>query len=222
MSLQINTYTDSINKFGEELCGNKAELYQQENGVIAILADGLGSGVKANMLASLTIKMFTSMLQQSEYIEDAIETIIDSQPIDANNNYYSSFSIIRILNNGMTYIAEVNMPEAVFLRKGKPIGINMCKKFIKDKAIKTGNLTLKPGDILTIFSNGVVNAGIASNYKSGWQWELVAAYLKAAYKPQITAEKLTKLLLSASSWLDNNKPNDDLSVFTFQISKTPI
>jgi len=220
MYLRIDGYTDSINKFGEELCGEKVEIIRSEEGIVAILAGGKGSGVKANIQASLTTKMLATMIEQSECIEDAVIAIVETLPVDTFSDYYATFAVIQIFNNGKAYIAEMGRPAAVFLRRGHVEEIEMQEKSVGDKVFRHGSFTLKYGDTLTAFSEGVVKVGMDSILKNVWRRELAVAYLQAAYKPRITAQKLTNLLLSVSSSLYQGKPIYDLSVLTFQVSET--
>jgi hypothetical protein len=221
MGVLIDVFGDSINKYGEELCGNRVEIIRKSDGVSAILADGLGIGVKANMLACLAIKMFSSMLDRSEPIEDVIDMIVDSQPAGRESGIsYSAFTIIQILGSGMINIAQMDTPAPVFLLHGKPVPIDMSERIIDGKTIKVSQMTIKNTDTITAFSDGVLSAGIGDSLKNGWQRKSIAAYMVNAYKPGISAEKLTRLLLTASNSLYINKPSDDLSVLTFRVNST--
>lgn len=218
MALDIDIYTESISKFGEDLCGNKAEIIRNQSGVTVVFADGPGSGVKASMLSSLIIKMCVSMLSRGESVKDAVETVVGTQ-VSGTGDLCSAFTIIQISDSGLAQISEVDMPPAVLLRKGKITEIDMTERVNGRSRIREGRLPLKAGDILTVFNNGIISSGEGSALEAGWGREMAAAYLQAAYKPEITAERLTKLLLAAGSSLDLDKPRDDLTVLTLCVEQ---
>jgi serine phosphatase RsbU (regulator of sigma subunit) len=82
MAIMNNLCTDigwmSINHFGEQLCGDHVEIVEQENenSTVVVLADGLGSGVKASILSTLTSKIISTMIAAGLKLEDAVETVI--------------------------------------------------------------------------------------------------------------------------------------------------
>ena len=91
----------SINHFGEELCGDHIDIVEDnENSTVIVLADGLGSGVKASILSTLTSKIISTMMAAGLPIEDCVATIADTLPVcSVRGVAYSTFTIIRILNN---------------------------------------------------------------------------------------------------------------------------
>ena len=95
----------SLNKFGEELCGDKVETCVADGWTTLVLADGLGSGVKANILSTLTSKILCTMVANNIPMQDCMETIIDSHPIcKVRGVAYSTFSRVHVNEQGEGYL----------------------------------------------------------------------------------------------------------------------
>ena len=110
----------SLNHKGEELCGDKVEIIRTADADILILADGLGSGVKANILSTLTSKIISTMIQEGAPLEDTIETISSTLPLcSVRHLAYSTFSILQIYHDGRAHLVEFDNPACFCLRKGR-------------------------------------------------------------------------------------------------------
>ena len=111
MNYHIDVFHHSLNKYGEELCGDHIEIASYEDGKIIVLSDGLGSGVKANILATLTAKIAVTMLKENSTIEDTLDTITKTLPIcQVRKMAYSTFTIIKAENSGLVKIIEFDNP----------------------------------------------------------------------------------------------------------------
>ena len=118
--VSIDAAWKSLNKYEEELCGDKVEILKTEDSDILILADGMGSGVKANILATLTSRILGTMLHEGAQIESCVETIAKTLPVcKVRKVAYATFSILQIFHNGNAYLAEFDNPSCVFIRDGK-------------------------------------------------------------------------------------------------------
>ena len=133
MSVSIDVAWKSLNKHGEELCGDKVEIVKTRDSDILILADGMGSGVKANILSTLTSKILATMLHEGAAIESCVETIARTLPICQERKVaYATFSILQIFHNGDAYLVEYDNPDCVFiLCRGRgdsgPAGLDLGK-----------------------------------------------------------------------------------------------
>lgn len=218
MSLFIEASFESLNKYNEELCGDKVEIIRNRDSVIAVLADGLGSGVKANILATLTSKIIGTMLVHGASIEEAVETIASTLPECRERGIaYSTFSILQIFNSGDAYLVEFDNPSVLLLKKGNFADIQRQIRTIKGKIIKESRFRVVPDDLFVMISDGVIHAGIGGTLNLGWQWENVKEYIQRVYKPDTTAKNLAKLLLSVCDNLYMQKPGDDTTVVAVKI-----
>ncbi|HNY38635.1 MAG TPA: SpoIIE family protein phosphatase, partial [Petrotogaceae bacterium] len=106
---------NSLNKYKEQLCGDHIECIKQEDGsTVVVLADGLGSGVKANILSTLTSKIISTMIAEGCEIDDCIKTIAATLPVcSVRGIAYSTFTIIRLLNNEFAEIIQYDNPHVI-------------------------------------------------------------------------------------------------------------
>lgn len=120
MNIHVETYTASLNKKYEELCGDRVKIVRNADSCILVLADGLGSGVKANILATLTSEILSTMVAEGTTIEEAIQTITATLPVCRERGVaYSTFIIVQIFYDGRVYLAEYDSPDVIFLQ-GSP------------------------------------------------------------------------------------------------------
>lgn len=213
MSFSVDVAWKSLNKHHEELCGDKVELLQTANSNIAILADGMGSGVKANILATLTSKILSTMFLNGAPIEDAVETIAHTLPVCKEREVaYSTFSVLQIFHTGEAYLVEFDNPSCVFIRNHKIMDIPFEKRMIKGKEIREYRFQVQTNDCFVLMSDGVIYAGVGELLNFGWTWENMAEYTLKCTKDTLSAKRLAALLSQACDDLYMQKPGDDTTI----------
>lgn len=214
MSVSIDVAWKSLNKHREELCGDKVEIIKREDSDIVILADGMGSGVKANILATLTSKILGTMLCEGAKIESCVETIAKTLPVcKVRKVAYATFSILQIFHNGSAYLAEFDNPSCVFIRDGKIVRYPWEMREIEGKKIHEYRFTVKKNDCFVLMSDGVIYAGAGSILDlQGWTWDAMADYTLKCTKQTLSASRLAVMLSQACDELYEEKPGDDTTV----------
>ncbi len=214
MSVSIDVAWKSLNKHQEELCGDKVEIVKTEDSDIVILADGMGSGVKANILATLTSKILGTMMFQGATIESCVETIAKTLPIcQVRKVAYATFSILQIFHSGEAYLAEFDNPGCVFIRDKKIVKYPYEERSIEGKTIHEYRFQVKQNDCFVLMSDGVIYAwaGEILNLQ-GWTWENMAEYTLQCTKKTLSASRLAVLLSQACDDLYVQRPGDDTTV----------
>lgn len=208
----------SLNKFGEELCGDKIESCQNGDNTTVVLADGLGSGVKANILSTLTSKILCTMVSNDINMYDCIETIIQSLPVcKVRGIAYSTFSVIHVNKEGKGYLFEFDNPQAIYYHHGHCVEFEREELHICDKKVYKTNLNLEKEDIVLMMSDGIVHAGIGMILNFGWERKQIIDHLNRNIKPTMSARAVACMLAAAGNDLYLDKPSDDTSVAAIRI-----
>jgi hypothetical protein len=189
------------------------EMLETEDSYIIILADGMGSGVKANILSTLTSKILGTMLLNGATLDQCVETIVNTLPVCKERQVaYSTFSILQIYRNGEGYLVEFDNPACIAIRDGSLLKIPFHKRCIADKEIKEARFLVRLQDTYVLMSDGVTHAGVGQILNFGWGWENVAEYaLKSSYKAP-TALRLANRISQACDDLYMKHPGDDTTV----------
>ena len=223
MDYCIDSSYKSLNKKGEELCGDKVEFLKLSDSDVVILSDGMGSGVKANILATLTSRILKTMFAKGASIDMGVETILKTLPIcQVRKVAYSTFSIVQIFHNGDAYIAEYDSPACIFIRDDKIVDLPFVYREIEGKSIRECRLKVQPKDCFIIMSDGVIFAGAGDLMNLSWTRENVAEYALKCIKKSSSAAAITAMLSDACYDLYEGKPEDDTTVSVIRIKDRKI
>lgn len=218
MSVRVDISWKSLNKHHEELCGDKVEVLKTEDSDILILADGMGSGVKANILATLTSKILGTMFLNGASIESCVETIARTLPVcKVRQVAYATFSILQIAHDGNAYLVEFDNPSCVFVRDKKIVDYLYEERFIEDKKIREYRFKAELNDCFVLMSDGVIYAGVGELLNFGWTWENMAEYTLKCTKETLSASRLAAMLSQACYELYGEKPGDDTTVAVVRV-----
>ena len=211
----------SVNHYGEELCGDHIDVIEQgENSTVIVLADGLGSGVKASILSTLTAKIISTMMAAGLSLEDCVSTVAATLPVcSVRGVAYSTFTIIRLVNNEYAEIIQYDNPAVILLRDGHGVEIPKTESVIGGKMIYRSRIKLQENDIFIAMSDGCIHAGVGLALNFGWDRKDIISYMETFYGVGFTAKTLSTILLDECNRLYDGKPGDDTTVCTVRIRK---
>ncbi len=217
-SLFIESGGASICKYGEILCGDSWSVAPIEGGKILVLSDGLGSGVKANILATLTTGIATRLMERGLPLEEVVDTLSDTLPeCKVRKIAYSTFTLIKVQEDGRAYLAEFENPPTFFLKRGYLSELKYKDRVIGNRKIREAHVHVEPGDWFVTVSDGEVHAGIGGLLNLGWEWDKIAKFLETQVFEDITAKKVADVLVDQAKQLYEGKPGDDTTAGVLKV-----
>lgn len=209
----------SMNKAGELLCGDHVETVNREDSVIMVLADGLGSGVKASILSTLTSKILATMMAGDMTVEDSVETIALTLPVcQVRQVAYCTFTILQVNKyTGEIYLVQFDNPDLILLRDGKVCDYPKEKREIAGKTIYETRMQGKIGDMCIMMSDGAVHAGVGTVLNFGWQLPEIAQYAERIWTPELSAKSMAAKISDACRELYMDIPGDDTTLAALRI-----
>ena len=211
----------SINHHGEELCGDHVDVVEpSDDSIVIVLSDGLGSGVKASILSTLTSKIISTMLAEGLSLEECVETIAATLPVcSVRGVAYSTFTIIHLKNNQIAELIQYDNPHAIIIRDEKNWDYPKTEMNIGGKRIFKSVINLKENDIFVAMSDGCPHAGIGMSYNFGWKREDIIDFIEALAPAGYTAKTLSTMLVDECDKLYGHKPGDDATACVVRVRK---
>ena len=201
----------SINHEGEQ---------QGEDSTVIVLADGLGSGVKASILSTLTSKIISTMMAEGLSIEECVSTIAATLPIcSVRGVAYSTFTIIHLIDNRTAEFIQYDNPQIIMLRDGESVDYPTNELNIGGKKILKSEIQLREGDIFIAMSDGCPHAGIGLAFNFGWKREDIADFMKTFADVGYTAKTLATMLVDECNKQYGYHPGDDATACVVRIRK---
>ncbi|MBM7624568.1 PP2C family protein-serine/threonine phosphatase [Sporohalobacter salinus] len=209
--MQVETGTAYLAEEGEELCGDSIEIASNEDSKIIVLSDGLGSGVKANILSTLTTRIARGLLENGISIEEVVDTITQTLPVCQERQLaYSTLSVLQVFNNGQAYLIEIDNPPSFYIdNQGNISQLEMEKHRVGDKEIKEAHFQMSKGDMIMLVSDGVVHAGIGGLLNFGLGWEGICDYLKKYVDKYDNSHQLAQKIIDICKGYYCSEPGDD-------------
>ena len=218
----IEVNSQQRNHDEERICGD-VFLYRyikEEGRVVAVLSDGMGHGVKANILATLTATMALNFTREHKEIDRIAEIIMNTLPVCSERKIaYSTFTIVDIESSGKANILEYDNPHAIILRGSQEFDPGWNKVVLEKgkhigKVLKTCTFIPEKEDRIIFCSDGVAQSGMGSEaFPFGWERDSVASYAAAlvAGESAISASMLAAKIVNMAHKNDGYKAKDDIS-----------
>ncbi|MGI6225304.1 MAG: SpoIIE family protein phosphatase [Peptococcales bacterium] len=208
-------------KKDEELCGDRVEINRTPENAVIVLSDGLGSGVKANILATLTTKIAAKMIRHNVPVNDVVETIVSTLPTcRVRDLAYSTFTIVKIADNGQAHIVEYDAPPVLKISENMIVPITTSYRKVQGKIIGEASIGLKEGDILVLVSDGVTQAGLGGILPLGLGVDGLIFHLKENLKVKNSAQKIANEIIELCHAYYAQEAGDDTTAVVLKLRRS--
>ena len=207
-----------LTKHGEELCGDSVAVTRTGRSTLAVVSDGLGSGVKASILSSVTSHMASTMLRKGASIDEVMATLAETLPVcRVRQLAYSTFTLLEVGQEGAAYLAEYDNPAAIFGRGGDRLPIQRVERTVGERVIREAVLRLGDGDWAVLITDGVLHAGIGGLWNLGWGHERVDQFVRRTEATGCSSQELADQVAALCRKLYGGKPGDDASIVCLRV-----
>jgi len=209
----LDIFQKQLNKAGEELCGDQVRTLKTPERTTIVLSDGLSSGVKASILATLTTEIIMTMLREEAALREVIDTVIRTLPVDRERRIaYATFTILTVDHQDYSFrIINFDNPPPFYFKNGICTALEMENQKILNKKISFYRGALELGDFLGLVSDGVLYAGLGTTMNFGWGWENIARYIQDEVyaRPVYAAHTVVNSVMNTTYRLYGFQPGDD-------------
>lgn len=211
----------SRTKTGQSICGDAivARKYPDQQRHIVVMSDGLGSGVKANILSTMTATMAAKFIHANMVNAESLNVMMDALPIcNIRKISYATFTIVDTSLDGRTRLIEMGNPPALHIRDGhlqEYAYEQIAEPGRPDRDIRKSDMQIRPGDRLVFFSDGITQAGIGSeNHKLGLRLKGCSDYIldQLQQTPDMSAHTLANRIVQYALMHEPDRiPHDDMT-----------
>ena len=223
MKQTVEVASKCLNKHGEELCGDTVKVAVTPSSdatpsTVVVLSDGLGSGVKANILSTLTAQIACSLFEQGAKVEEVMDTLAETLPeCQVRKLAYATFAAIKILDGTKAFLVEYDSPPLILIRDGEIVDLAYTERTIHGREVREASFDLHVGDYMVLVSDGYEHAGVGGTYRLGWGWENISIAVKRWCRTGSDAAGLARALESTALRLYDQQPGDDTTVVAMKV-----
>lgn len=216
--MEIQIAAAKTNKYATSESGDTLEVVERPNGGLSVvLADGQTSGRGAKNISSMVVRRVISLLAEGVRDGAAARAASDYLYTERNGKVCASLNILSVDLQTLTLVIVRNNPTPLFIaRKDKierlegesvPIGTN------RNIRPAISEVALEEGTTIVVYTDGIANAGD----RTGEHLDICTLLQASLEEQEPTAQLIANMLLNQALRLDQNRPNDDMSVVVLRV-----
>ena len=211
--IHVQIEISQLSKKVGQACGDHVISFRNPLATYVVLADGIGSGIKANVYANMIASRLKKLLDNDVALREAFGAVVTTMHQSRSNDMpYAVFTVVRILNNGEATVLAYEMPESIFIGRHSATVLKRRNFTRGREVISETNLFLEPGEGLLLYSDGITLAGIGERTKLGWSSNEICRYVNDRLVAGEDRYRLHNAIMKNAHFLWGEKCGDDCTV----------
>lgn len=211
--LYYEVITEQTSKRPEKPCGDVVDTERNNSATIHILCDGVGSGIKANIAASMCVSRIKELIRSGFSLRHAFTNVAQTMEEARKKDLPCAFfTVARVLSDGVAVILNYEMPEALFVAKRYSTHLKSIAQNFYDGVIGETSCTLDQGEGIILMSDGITQAGLGKGFQNGWGIENVNKFVNDELRKGIEIKELPQKIIDQAKRIWKYKSEDDLTV----------
>ena len=210
--LHVEVNGRQISKKPGSVCGDVFTYYRDKTSTIVIVSDGLGSGIKANIAATMCVTRLKELLKSGYSVRHAFTNLVQTMEHARKNELpYAVFSVARILNDGVSTVLTYEMPAPVFVSKKYSTELKQRIHTVNKSLIGEAGCYLNPNEGILLMSDGITQSGIGRYYREGWGSDGVVNFINDFLSNGNSKRILPQQIINEAMENWGEKLSDDLT-----------
>jgi serine/threonine protein phosphatase PrpC len=212
-TLHIETMIAQTPKHAGEVCGDVVVCDRDEHATLLVVCDGIGSGIRANIAATLCAARLRTLIQEGLSLRHAVSRVAETmEQAKQDASTYCAFTAARILNDGSMTALSYEIPSPLLFSSQHVEPLPTRSLTVGKALLLETRCLLQPGEAILLVSDGITQAGIGTRFHQAWGVEGVARFLNQHQITRDTMDKLPGNIIQEAVRLGDGGTNDDMSV----------
>lgn len=210
--LHVEVSGRQLPKKAGKVCGDVFIHYRDKTSTIVILSDGLGSGIKANIAATMCVTRLKELIKSGYSVRHAFTNLVQTMEHARKNELpYAVFTVARILNDGVTTVLTYEMPPPIFVSKKYSTILKQRTHTVNNSIIGEAGCYLNPNEGILLMSDGITQSGIGTLFPEGWGSKGVVTFINDFLISGNSKKILPQQIISEAHKNWGSKKGDDLT-----------
>jgi serine phosphatase RsbU (regulator of sigma subunit) len=218
--MEIQIAVAKVNKYAAAGNSDTLEVVERpDGGLSVVLADGQTPGGDAKAVSQLVVRKVIGLLAEGVRDNAAACAASDALFAEKQGKATCTLNIASIDLHNDTIVLARNNPAPIFVCRGENIdrisGKSIPLGVSRDVRPVITEIAIEPELIIVVFTDGVSRAG----EKRGQPMDVAEAIRSILEDQDPSPQELADSLLAHAVSLDNNHPEDDISVMVLKVSR---